>query len=236
MIRAQQCIIAENCHGLYCLPLRSMQRPASQEIIQGRVWEAATIAQICKSAGDGDVIHAGAFFGDFFPAISKALAPAAKLWTFEPNSENFQCAQITCRLNELKNVELRNCGLSDRSNNRLMTIGQGETWFGGGSRILNKDPVAEEHTETIAVEPIDGAIPADRRISVLQLDVEGHEASALAGGLGTIRRWLPLIILETLPQNWVQQNLAALGYQVIGRCNSNSILSVGEAAPPDRAG
>lgn len=232
MALPQQCIIAENCYGLYCVPLRSMKRPASVEIINGRVWEQETISMICKTAqaGGGDVIHAGAFFGDFLPAISRVLAPSAKLWAFEPNSENFQTAQITCRLNELRNVELQPCGLSDRSDYREMRIGQGQTWFGGGSHILSREATSEEHTERIAVEPIDGVVPPDRHISVLQLDVEGHEVFALAGAHHTIRRSHPLIILETLPEKWVQANLAPLGYQLVGRCDSNHILSVGKAS------
>jgi FkbM family methyltransferase len=225
MTLPQECIIAENCYGLYCLPLQSRQRPASVEIINGRVWEPKTIETICSSARSGDVIHAGAFFGDFLPAISRALGPAAKVWAFEPNSQNFQAAIITCRLNELKNVELRQCGLSERSGHRELLIGQSETWFGGGSRIVHTQAAAGDHTETIAVKSIDAVVPPDRQVSVLQLDVEGHEMFALSGGYETIRRCLPLIILETLPDNWVGKNLMPLGYRVIGRCNENFILS-----------
>jgi len=205
-----------------------MQRPASVEIINGRVWEPETISLICQFASTGDVIHAGTYFGDFLPAISRTLAPSAKLWAFEPSSENFQSAAITCRLNDLRNVELHHCGLSERSEHRALRIGDSGTSFGGGSHILGhrKGTTPSEDIENIAVVPIDKVIPPYRPVSVLQLDVEGHELPALAGGLDTILRWHPLIILETLPEDWVQTNLAPLGYRVVGRCHHNSILAV----------
>jgi FkbM family methyltransferase len=221
------CIIAGNDYGLYCVPLRSKHRPASSEIINGRVWEPETIALIRRFAGAGDVIHAGTFFGDFLPAISKALAPPAKIWAFEPNSESFQAASITCRLNDLRNVELRNAGLSERSTRRLLTTGQNGHAFGGASRILERESAANEDTEEIDVLSIDSLIPPDRHVSVLQLDVEGHERAALAGGYETISRCRPLIVLETLPPHWVKQHLAPLGYRFVGRRHENSILAPG---------
>lgn len=221
-----QCIISRNIHGLYCVPARATHRPASVEIINGRVWEPNTIALMSRFAGSGDIVHAGTFFGDFVPALSRALAPTAKLWAFEPNSENFQAAGITCRLNNLSNVELQNFGLSERSDRRNLKIGEDGKSFGGLSQILERDAVAGEDVEEIAVEAIDDLIPPHRRVSIIQLDVEKHERSALAGALNTIARWRPLIILETLPQAWVQEHLAPLGYRVTGRCHENSVLEV----------
>lgn len=222
-----QCIVAHNNYGLYCVPERSKQRPASIEIINGRIWEPETISLICRFAGSGDIIHAGTFFGDFLPAISRALVPSAKLWAFEPNSENFQAAAITCRLNDLSNVELHPCGLSERGDRLSLRIGQGGTWFGGGSHILGREGTLGEDIEEATVVPIDSLIPPHRQISVLQLDVEGHERAALAGGHDLIRRWRPLLILETLPKDW-GETLEPLGYRLVGRCHDNSVLAASE--------
>jgi FkbM family methyltransferase len=220
-----QCIIAQNVHGLYCVPERSKQRPAAVEVLNGRVWESDTIALICRSAGAGDIVHAGTFFGDFLPAISAALAPAAKVWAFEPNSENFQAASITCRLNNLRNVELHHGGLSDRSTHRVLKVGQNGAAYGGVSHFLDRDAVAGENVEEISVETIDNVVPSDRPVSVVQLDVEHHERPALAGGWNTIAKWHPLVILETVPEVWVRQNLGPLGYRLIGQCHDNSVFA-----------
>jgi len=221
----QKCIIAQNRYGLYCVPLRSKERPASKAVIEGRVWEPDTISLICRFAESGDVIHAGTFFGDFLPALSRALIPFAKVWAFEPNSENYQSAAITCRLNELTNVELHSCGLSKDSYNQTLKIGQDGVWMGGGSQILKRAPKPGEETENIALVTIDSVVPPYRRVSVLQLDVEGHELAALAGGLATVLRWRPLIILETVPKDWVEENLLPVGYRAVGQCHGNSVFA-----------
>jgi hypothetical protein len=66
-------------------------------------------------------------------------------------------------------------------------------------------------------------------VSILQLDVEGHEKEALAGALKTIRRCLPIIILETLPESillrsaWFAENVLGLGYRPFGTVHGNVI-------------
>jgi hypothetical protein len=79
-----QCCIAYNKFGGYCVPLSSCYRPAAQRILSGKVYEPETIAFLTSHCGKGDVIHGGTFFGDFIPALSRALAPGYKLWAFEP--------------------------------------------------------------------------------------------------------------------------------------------------------
>src|SRR4051812_13219941 len=69
-----QCEIAYNMLGGYCMPLSSRRRIAAQEVLRGYVYEAETIDFIVKNVKDGDIIHAGAFFGDFLPALSRACA------------------------------------------------------------------------------------------------------------------------------------------------------------------
>jgi hypothetical protein len=68
---------------------------------------------------------------------------------------------------------------------------------------------------TVKIVAIDEVIPADRKISVLHLDVEGYEQQALTGALATIRRNRPFLILETMPSDeWFARNLKPLGYRV----------------------
>src|SRR5438046_4458528 len=93
------CFIASNEYGMYCIPQSSSDRPASKAVLASKVWEPKTIQFIRENCGTGDVVHAGMYFGDFLPGISKALAPGALLWGFEPNPENFECARCTSLLN-----------------------------------------------------------------------------------------------------------------------------------------
>jgi hypothetical protein len=72
---------------------------------------------------------------------------------------------------------------------------------------------------------IDDLVPADRFVALIQLDVERHERQALDGAMTTIRRCLPAIIVETLPDDvWLAANLGPLGYRQAGKVGPNTLL------------
>jgi FkbM family methyltransferase len=231
-----QCRIAYNRHGGYCVPLSSLHRPAVQAILAGDVWEAETIDFMAACNADDDLIHAGTFFGDFLPALSRSRRGEAKVWAFEPNPESYRCASVTMAINGLQNVVLTNAGLGERPDTLVLETRTAEGIpLGGGSRILTgKDAagVAPRHTQEVQVLALDTAVPEDRRVSLIQLDVEGFETQALTGARNIIRRCLPVIVLETMPNNaWLSENLWPLGYRLGPVLHDNTIL-----LPPDRAG
>jgi FkbM family methyltransferase len=222
-----QCCIAYNQYGGYCVPLSSRHRPAAQKILTGAIWEPKTIEFLMSQGKDGDIIHAGTFFGDFLPALSQSRANGLKVWAFEPNPENYRCALITKYINELDNVELVNAGLGERKSSHSMVIldDEGKS-LGGGSRIEEKaEQVSKENSATVQIVTVDEIVPPDRKVSVIQLDVEGYEKPALIGALMTIRRCKPIIVLETLPEeSWLSEHILQLGYRIEEQIHENTIL------------
>jgi FkbM family methyltransferase len=221
------CLIASNEHGDYCVPQSSQRRPVAQAILNSRVWEADTLNLIRHADPDGDIVHAGTFFGDFLPALSAARTDGARVWAFEPGSENFRCAQVTITLNGLENVVLTNAALGASTRRALLqTTDREGVPLGGASRLLaNPLGGGPQSKEKVRVLTLDEALASDRRVGVLHLDVEGHEQQALAGAMRTIERCLPLIVLETLPDPaWVASELSPLGYEPDGRVDENFIL------------
>jgi FkbM family methyltransferase len=221
------CLLAANEHGDYCVPVSSRRRPVAQAILGSNVWEPDTLSLISHADPDGDVVHAGTFFGDFLPALAHARCSGALVWAFEPSGENFRCAEVTVKLNALENVVLTHAALGARAANALLqTTDRLGLPLGGASRLL-VDPVGDggRPKEEVAVLALDEAIDADRRVGVLHLDVEGHEQQALIGAKRTIERCLPLIVLETLPDAaWVAEQLSPLGYEYDGAVDRNFIL------------
>lgn len=215
-----QCIVAYNEYGGYCVPQSSSHRPAVKKILSSQVHEPDTIKYLMSNCGDGDIVHAGTFFGDFLPALSQACSPTAKIWAFEPNPENYKCARITTYINDLNNIELINAGLGERQNMQpMLTINKDGRGRGGASKILpNDNNYGSDRITNIQIVTIDETIPQDRNVSIIQLDVEGYEKQALSGGLQTIRRCLPIIVVEVLKKstllesNWFSDNILALGY------------------------
>jgi FkbM family methyltransferase len=232
-----RCCIAYNAHGGYCVPLASQHRPAAQKILAEQVYEPATIDFIAAHCGRGDVVHAGTYFGDFLPAISRACATGAQVWAFEPNEENFRCAVITCQLNGLEHVRLTRAALGEAPDQRRLVVADATgRALGGASRIL--EPTAASigtvtlgTVENVDVVALDDILPAGRLVSVIQLDVEGQERSALAGAVHLVRSCLPILIVERLPpQSWLDEVLCPLGYHVDRQIHGNSVLLPGPMA------
>lgn len=223
-----QCSIAYNAYGGYCVPLSSSHRPAARTILAGRIWEPDTIEFLRAHCKAGDIIHAGTYFGDFLPALSRAVDSRAMVWAFEPNPENYRCARITTYVNGLQNVELTNAGLGERAGLLpLLTRGVHGASLGGASRITQAGGQSNDNRSIdVRIVTIDETFPSGRKASLIQLDVEGFERQALAGALATIRRCKPILVLESVPEeNWLAQNLGTLGYRLTHRVNGNFVLS-----------
>lgn len=221
------CSIAYNQYGAYCVPNSSKHRPAAKKILSGDIWEPLTIEYIVNNSLGGDVVHAGAYFGDFIPALSKSLEHASKLWVFEPNPENFRCAFITVLLNDLSNVELFNFGLGcNNTSLPMQVVDENGRSLGGGSQILcGVQPIESTLNIKINVVRLDDYFPADRHTSIIQFDVEGFEEHALEGSMETIKRCRPILILENLPsETWALSQIYNMGYSITGKVHENYIL------------
>jgi FkbM family methyltransferase len=224
-----ECKIATNRYGSYCVPASSAKRPAAQAVLRGEVYEPDTIAFMTAHCGDQDIVHAGTYFGDFLPALSAAIGAGAKVWAFEPNSESHRCAEITMLLNGIGNVELRNAGLgATTSTSLLQTTNAKGRALGGTSRIVSR-VVPGATGESVDVVAIDDAVPSDRSVGILQLDVEGYEQQALTGAFETIRRCRPILVLEQQPSHafldeaWFADNVLSMGYQLAETMHLNRV-------------
>lgn len=58
---------------------------------------------------------------------------------------------------------------------------------------------------------------------VIQLDVEGYEFLALKGGIHTVAKYRPVIVVETL-DNDVQQLLDAMKYRMVGQNRADKVF------------
>ncbi len=220
-------LLAENIYGKYSVPRNLEHRPAVHLITSGDVYEPKTIRFMAKNAGDGDVIHAGTFFGDFLPGVSAGMAPGKKIWAFEPNPNSFRNASKTCRLNKLKNVEIQNSALSSKTGSILFrTHDENGKPMGGHSHFVNEMANGVKEVSSIR---LDDAVPFDRKISVLQLDVEGHERDALMGARGIIDKWKPILILEDFDRpRWIRRQFGHHGYRLIGRLHANRVFATSD--------
>ena len=226
-----RCVIAYNRHGGYCIPRTSIHRPCAQTILGGGVFEPPTVAALEDHGRRGDVVHAGTYFGDMLPAIARACGKTRLVWACEPNHDSFRCASMTVAINGLTNVRLHHGALGDRSGFATLVVSRqsGEP-LGGGSRVVEGARADPSRSYQVPMLRIDDLVPAERPVSLIQLDVERHERQALTGALATIRRCLPAILVETLPDDaWLATHLAPLGYRQAGMVGPNTLLTAGSS-------
>ncbi|MDA7423466.1 FkbM family methyltransferase [Thalassococcus lentus] len=215
----------QNEYGTYHVPEGLEGRPAAKAVLSGVPYEPDTLKFMRANAGDGDIIHAGMFFGDFLPALSTALAKNAQLWGFEPNPGNFEAAEKTAKMNKLKNANLFNAALSNTSGQILFKTkdDKGKS-LGGLSHFVQEDG---DGVEAVDAMMLDYVVPLDRKVSILQLDVEGHEKEAMKGAYHIINRWKPILVLEYFGQlHWINRNFRGLGYERIGKLHGNHVYAV----------
>lgn len=218
------CRIGVNEHGAYAIPRSSEHRPAAQATLRGEVWERETVELVRSCDPSGDIVHAGAFYGDFLPALARSRADGALVYAFEPNAENHRCAQITVLLNGLANVRLANAALHSGSGLGTLAIRSSDGLALGGGSHLVEEP-QDVDSEQVPLIAVDDVVPDDRRVAVVQLDVEGHEEQALSGALRTIRRCRPLLVLESPPPpTWFEAHLGELGYTLTRTVCGNAVL------------
>ena len=222
------CTLCENEYGKYCVPYSSQHRPAPQIVLRGGVWERETIAFMRTHARDRDIVHAGMFFGDFLPGLSSALSEGRVIYGFEPNKENFSCAQWTIAINNISNVLAFNYGLGENRETATMRVRDNGVARGGGSGVIwnKKNNIPKEDTETVGIISIDDVLPEDADIGILQLDVEGYEGPAVKGAIATIRRCKPILIVETVPEAVFRDIILPMGYKEAGKICENTIFTM----------
>lgn len=230
-LRSLNCIVSYNKYGCFCVPKSSLHRTAAKKILSGKVHEPKTIEYIVSNCGSGDIIHAGAYFGDFLPALSKGIAPSSRIWAFEPNPENYCCARMTLEINGIKNVVLTKAGLGAKQESLLMKMtDESGRSLGGASQIISEESAEVAGVEAVQIVRVDTTVGANRNVSIIQLDVEGHEKEALMGALKTIQSCFPIIILENLPNStlidgdWFGENILSLGYRKVNHMHGNLVF------------
>lgn len=221
--------IEKNKYGSYFVPRRSSHRPAAVAVINQMVYEPDTIEFMVRHGNHGDIVHAGTYFGDFLPALSHGC-PRQTIHAFEPNKENYAAALNTIDINGLTNVVLSHAALTETSvgTSLIKTKAKGKS-LGGCSTIVDSDLGSD--TDTVTNKAIDDIV-FDRGCSIIQLDVEGHEISALFGAIDTITTYSPILILEENPSRsfdrnmWFQETIIPMGYKRQNKLHGNVVYAV----------
>jgi FkbM family methyltransferase len=156
-------------------------------------YELETTSAFLAHMGQGAVIDIGANCG-YFSLL--AASRGAEVWAFEPLQRNLRLLHASLAANGFKRIRIIAAAASDAPG--TLTIGASYT-NGIVSSHRPDDPIAALAADYVASVRIDDALPADTRVSLIKIDVEGHEYRAIQGARNTIRASRPAIISEFAP-------------------------------------
>jgi len=143
------------------------------------------------------VLDIGANIGYYTLIFSKLVGPKGKVFSFEPDIENFKILKKNVKVNNCKNVILVNKAVSDKNGTEKMTIFDGNRGRNTvGARDFNDEEItSKEPVKTIA---IDEYLDKNIKVDFIKIDIQGSEYKAFKGLRKVIKRSNNLKILAEL--------------------------------------
>jgi FkbM family methyltransferase len=157
------------------------------------------------------LIDGGAYHGESALALNEFFSPK-KIYCFEPDIENYKELCKIVKINKLKNCEPINIALYENKW-KLPFIS-----FGGGSRITTSE--GNYIVETISID----MFVKEKNIldiGIIKLDVEGVAHKVIKGGLKTIKKHNPLLLIGVYHSKdeliYTKKYLEKIGYSILYR-------------------
>ena len=154
------------------------------------------------------VLDIGANIGHYTALFSQAVGPNGRVFAFEPMPESFELLAANVARMAHRNVTLVNAAASSTSGERGMIAPQFESGLTNYYMAQIVDDNAEHSVFTCPIDSL--SIP--NRVSLIKIDVEGHEYDALLGMTSLIERNSPRLIVEGTSDR-VETLLTEFGYR-----------------------
>ena len=145
------------------------------------------------------VLDVGAHAGQFAKLFA-AMAPAGRVYAFEPSDYARSILAPALAFNRIANVTVVPCGLSDRASEAVLhtPLKRSSAWGFGMAHlgpVTARRPAADQ---TVALERLDdfAARQGLARLDFVKADIEGWEMRALVGGEQILVRFRPALFLE----------------------------------------
>ncbi len=158
---------------------------------QNERYDRLTKEIIKKNCGQNSVcIDVGAHDGKILKMMLDA-APQAAHYAFEPIPELFQFLKQRFR----KNVKTYCIALSDKKETTSFNLVLTDMAYSG---LLKRAYDKKENDISIFVETelLDAIIPANEKIALIKMDVEGAELLVMKGAIKTIQQSKPILLFE----------------------------------------
>ncbi len=166
-------------------------------------WGESDVVVVKSLVRPGDIVmDIGASIGGYTKFLSDMVGTSGRVYSFEPNPPIYDFLSHNVRKLRLNNVELFNLALSDTQGSAEIVIPR----YRWGSECHYDATLEQQSAESdcrrmkITVDTLDSVF-ANRgdEIKFIKCDVNFHELACLRGGLQTIHRSKPAMLIEILP-------------------------------------
>ncbi|SEU00001.1 FkbM family methyltransferase, partial [Geodermatophilus poikilotrophus] len=164
----------------------------------------------------GGFVDVGTNIGVVTASIAAHLAPTGQVYAFEPSPDTLRLAASTIALNGADNVTLFNAAVSDTDGSLVFHATPGNSAIASARRhsfgLLNE--WQQVTVPAVRLDTLHAAGQLDG-VSLLKIDVEGHEPSVLSGALEFIAAARPTVVYEFTPvaaadHGWTQEDSITL--------------------------
>ncbi|MGE5608763.1 MAG: FkbM family methyltransferase [Bacillota bacterium] len=161
-------------------------------------WEIHHILRLLPRGGVA--CDVGANFG-YYSLMLAARGGCSAVYAFEPNPTNFARLQRNIELNGLQGqIHAHRVGLSDVP----MAARMEERTGNSGMACIRADAVDGPEVSLITLDDFCAKQGLDR-LDFIKIDTEGFEPHVLRGGMETLARFKPLILIELNPSTLAHQ-------------------------------
>jgi FkbM family methyltransferase len=169
-----------------------------QDLFWSSAKDAAEIREALRCMPKGGVMFDfGANFGYYAITIATALRGDCRIYAFEPNPPTLRRFRKNLELNSTRGVHPREEGVSDAPGRALVV----EEPAHSGAAYLDQAFNPVDGTSAINITTLDLFCEQHKidRLDLIKMDIEGAELRALRGGVETLRRFQPVILIELNP-------------------------------------
>lgn len=159
------------------------------------------------SGGDW-VLDVGANVGNYTARLSELVEATGRVFAFEPVPETFELLTANMSRYPLRNITLLNVAASNAFSLGGMKLPPLDE---GGANPYMAHLTNDGGEVSVVCVPVD-SLGIERRISLVKVDVEGHELAAVEGMRRLLERDRPVLIIEGRDPE-VEAFMAALGYR-----------------------
>lgn len=179
---------------------------------------------------DFTILDIGAQSGCF--SLLAKFYPNTKWHSFEPDPVSFNLLIDNLHLNSINNVITYNQALSDNVNTSILKVCNDHRGLNTLGKNLLRFSEQESSDVSVQTNTIDSLF-LDTKIDLIKIDTEGSEYDIIIGGMETIQKYKPKILLEYYDENLRQcektlQDLndliERLNYEIVWQHDANAII------------